>query len=73
MAELTLGGTYQHYKTKALYQPVALVTDASNGKPDGGVLVLYFGFLSGRLFVRPRLEFMALVDGEPRFKLMTEG
>lgn len=67
--ELKMGATYQHYKTQGLYQTLAVVTDTGDGRGDES-MVLYFGFASERLFVRPVTEFIAEVDGQPRFKLL---
>jgi hypothetical protein len=76
--ELKIGGTYRHYKTKGLYQAIALVKNTGDGQGDG-LMVLYYSFTATCFFVRPLSEFVAKVtvqDGArgyvvPRFELMS--
>jgi hypothetical protein len=67
--ELKMGATYQHYTTKGLYQTLSVCTNTTNDAADEQ-MVLYFGFVSGRLFCRTVKEFIGEVNGQPRFKLL---
>lgn len=76
MSELKLGATYRHYKTKGLYQAMALVKNTGDGQDDK-LMVLYYSFTANALFVRPLSEFVAKVlpDGAmvqvSRFELVS--
>lgn len=73
--ELKLGATYQHYRTRGLYQAMALVKNTGDGQNDAW-MVLYYSFSNGSLFVRPLTEFIADISDPrslyrgPRFKLV---
>ena len=65
--EVKLNALYQHYKTKGIYMPVALVKNTGDGQDDKP-MVLYYSFSARDLVTRPLSEFVASVEVEEPVK-----
>lgn len=68
-ADLRLG-RYQHYKTRDLYDVIAVAKNTTNGTADGLPVVVYRSVSTGQVFARDHVEFVNMIDvdrcdGEP--------